>query len=193
MIDPDLSHGDPTHLASLFDLEAEKTRRWGDGDLAAILRHQLRTALGPGLGRPDRRRADRGHADRGRADRRLDPSDQPATPDPARPQEGDRRHDAQTFGDLFQHPDPPLDLLRRVKEFAKAADADSGAPLPTPVATVLYYGAIVAALLRHGARISALGDEDLRYGVSWSINQPWLDDGTRSLFHQALEVLGRTA
>lgn len=94
-----------------------------------------------------------------------------------------------SLGDLLADPNPPLELLELTKEFAKASDGRSDAPLPPPVATVLYYAAILAALLRHGRRITRLPDRALRDGVAWALRRPWLDAGTRRLFREAAERL----
>src|SRR5205823_4989142 len=84
-----------------------------------------------------------------------------------------------SFGDLLSHPRPPLELLELTKEFAKTSDTRASSPLPPEVATVLYYAAIVAARLRHGAGITGLGARDLRDGIAWALRQPWLDGRVR--------------
>src|SRR5881394_3493412 len=50
------------------------------------------------------------------------------------------------FSDLFQQPNPPLDLLMRAKEFAKRCDSDHSRPLPPAIASALYYCALAAGL-----------------------------------------------
>jgi hypothetical protein len=94
-----------------------------------------------------------------------------------------------SFGDLFRHPSPPLDLLRLTKEFAKASDDRVEDPLPPEIATVLYYGVIAVALVRHGQRISSLDDGRLREGIEWVLGQPWVDSETRRVFAEAAGVL----
>jgi hypothetical protein len=133
-------------------------------DRAVILRHQLAAPLGEELSSPICGAA-------GRADPlvNLDPS-------------------LKTFADLLHHESPPLDLLKRTKEFAKSCRADPDL-LPPEVATLLYYAAIVVARLRHDQRITELDDEKLRKGVEWAIEQAWLDQPTRTLFREGLERL----
>jgi len=92
----------------------------------------------------------------------------------------------ETFGDLLRRPDPPLDLLKRTKDFAKAHRDDPNSSLPDEIATVVYFAGIGAALARHGARISELDDGRLRRGLQWAIDQPWVDEQTRSLLREAL-------
>ena len=93
-----------------------------------------------------------------------------------------------TFGDLLQHRDPPLELLRLTKELAKAARNDDGAELPQPIATALYYAAIIVARLRCGQTITSIDAGAIRRAIEWVMAQPWLDRPTAELFEQGLEV-----
>jgi len=90
-----------------------------------------------------------------------------------------------TFGDLLHHPQPPLEMLQRVKRFAKACKVKAEGPLPPEVATVLYFASIVVALLRCEARISELDNKAIRTGTEWALAQTWLDQPTRSIFEEA--------
>jgi hypothetical protein len=58
--------------------------------------------------------------------------------------------------------------------------------LPPEVATLLYYAAILVARRRHGQRITQLDDNSLRSGVEWSLQQPWVDQRTKSLFQEGI-------
>jgi len=87
-----------------------------------------------------------------------------------------------TYRDLFQHPRPPLDLLRLVKEFGKAQQAPSEAALPREIALALYYTSILVARVRLGERISSLSDAALRQATDWLLAQDWVDESTRELF-----------
>jgi hypothetical protein len=94
------------------------------------------------------------------------------------------------FGDLFRHPNPPVELLEYTKQLAKRAPHRPDSPMQK-VSTVLYYTSIVAALLHCGGRrITGLDDAALQYGFHWVLEQPWLDPYTRRLFTQAMAQLG---
>lgn len=97
--------------------------------------------------------------------------------------------DPLTLADLLHHPQPPLDLLRRVKDFAKFNRFDAASPLPPEVALLLYYGTIAVALIRLNQRITHLSDEDLRDGLAWVLRQPWVDERTLCLFRDGLDHL----
>jgi hypothetical protein len=94
-----------------------------------------------------------------------------------------------TFGSLLFDENPPLPLLRLMKEFAKSSDKGLHNPLPPPVATVLYYAAILAARIRHGAQISALTQQELESGLAWALRQRWIDERTRGFFRLGLDIL----
>ncbi len=96
-----------------------------------------------------------------------------------------------TFGDLFQHPHPPMELLQEVKDFAKANRDHPESLLPPEISSLLYYASIAAALLRCGHRISRLDDVALRQGIEWALAQPGLDEKTLTLLKAGLEFLPR--
>ena len=148
-------NSEPGSLASILEVGWETGRPWGEGDLAAVLRHQYAAPLGCDLGTAGE--------DTG-----------------AGPPAG-----IKTFGDLLHHPAPPVELLVLAKDFAKASRADPHAALPKEVAAVLYFAAIVVARRRCGARISQLRPEELRAGAEWVMAQPWVDPATRRLFESA--------
>lgn len=94
-----------------------------------------------------------------------------------------------TFGCLFADSKPPLELLCQVKDFAKINREHPDSALPKEIATMLDYASIVAALLRHGQRITSLDNSALGEGMTWAEEQPWLDEMTRALFEEGRAVL----
>ena len=152
----------PARLAEMMTLDPTPPRLWSPEELGIILRHQLAVPLEFDLG---------------------DLSKDSATIAGPRPML------STTFNDLLHHRKPLLSMLQRVKRFAKACKSDPKGPLPEEVATVLYYAAVVAALLHCRQRITTLTDAALRQGVEWVLAQPWVDDLTRSLFRDALSRL----
>jgi hypothetical protein len=157
----------PDSLAALLAVGAAGDRVWEPGELSAVLRHQMAApleadvaVLGPGT-------AERVRALCAAAGGRLE-----------------------TFGDLFHHRAPPLELLVLVKHLAKAARDDPQLLLPKEVAAVLYFAAIAVAETRCGARITRLGEREVRAGVRWALALPWLDPATGALFEGAA---GRSA
>jgi DNA-directed RNA polymerase specialized sigma24 family protein len=95
-----------------------------------------------------------------------------------------------SFGDVFTHPQPLVDLLELIKDFAKEHRTDKESPLPRDVATVLYYASIAVALGRCGQRITRHDDATLRQGFQWGIDQPWVDERIRHLLRTGLRSLG---
>ena len=57
------------------------------------------------------------------------------------------------------------------------------------VAAALYYTSYAAALACAQKRLGGLGDEDLKRGFKWLLDQPWLDESTHSLIAKANMLL----
>jgi hypothetical protein len=94
-----------------------------------------------------------------------------------------------SFADLFNHSNPPVQLLQLVKDFAKTNLDHPESGLPREIATALYYASIAAALVRLDKRISKLSDTDLQRGLRLTRDQTWLDERTRSLLAEALKKI----
>lgn len=156
----------PAKLAKLIDSIYASGRVWRSEELGEVLRHQLEAPLeleGPS------------------------PSDLSAA---AKPGEDSASSEIRTLADIFQHPDPPLKLLDLAKEFAKSNRERPDSPLPPEVATVIYFAAIAAALVRCGSRITALDDKSIRAGLEWVRAQSWIDPQTRELCSEARRFVG---
>jgi hypothetical protein len=154
-------------LAKMMDTGGDGDDLWREEDLGAILAHQLAAAVEFDLGATAAPSAEQG---RGLS----------ATASPS----------IKTFGDLFfSHPSPPVELLRLAKQFAKEHRRGSRAPMPDEVSTVLYFLAIVVAMLKYRTRISGLDDEALRHGLDWALGRSWLDDNSRQVFGEARKTL----
>lgn len=95
----------------------------------------------------------------------------------------------ETYRDLFDHPQPPLELLQLVKRYAKAAPDDAASPLPQEIAALLYFTSIAAARVRCGQNITTLDGKTLREGMQWLLDQPWVVGSTSDLLRQCIELL----
>ena len=96
-----------------------------------------------------------------------------------------------SLGNLLAFPNPPVELLKITKDFAKACRQNPHSPMPQEFASVLYFTSIAAALVRCGCRITGLTSEALAEGFHWVLAQPWLDDSTRTLIEEGLKLLTR--
>lgn len=163
-------HSDPARLSAMLAPELPLTV-WEPGELAAVLRHQLAAPLeftAPAADEPAHRAAP------------LQPPGDAAAPSVGLPQ---------TFGALLQGPEPSIELLIRLKTFAKPFVTTAKGVLPREIAAVLYYGAIIRARTCHGQRISELDDASLRYGLEGMLRCDWLDQATRGLIEEGLRSL----
>ena len=159
-----MARSEARSLAAFMAAGAESSRLWRPEEVAAIFRHQMAAAALIDL----------------------------AGFDPAMAARLRTLTDAQglllkSFGDLFQHPAPPVELLELTKSFAKANMNQAESALPGEVAAALYYLSIASALARLNQRISRLSDADLRRGFLWTKGQPWVDGAMRQLLGVALE------
>ena len=161
-----LLDSDPHALAALLDAGSDDDRIWNPAELEAILKHQLSAPIEVDLVSLERHLAAR---------LRLAASSHGLL--------------LRSFGDLLHHPNPPLELLKLTKDFAKACRLSRGGPLPREIATVLYFASIVAALVRCQRRITRLSDADTRHGVEQCLAQSWLDAATRQLLDEGLKAL----
>jgi hypothetical protein len=153
----------PKSLAALLESSGERARLWRPDELGAIFRHQMSAPV----------LVDLGGYDTGTALRLQKLSDAQGLL-------------LKSFSDLFHHPAPPLELLEATKNFAKANMDNAESTLPSEVASALYYTSIAAAFVRLDTRISRLSDTDLRRGLLWAKEQPWLDHPTQELLLTAI-------
>ncbi len=93
------------------------------------------------------------------------------------------------FGELLGHSQPPVELLRLTKEFAKQTLKDSEDAQLKDVATALYCASYAAGMTRCQTRIGGLDDEELDRAFQWALNRPWLDEGTKKLIADARRLL----
>lgn len=94
-----------------------------------------------------------------------------------------------SFGDLLEHPHPPLTLLVLTKEFAKRCLSSSNGVVPHDVARVLYFASIAAALDRCGLRITKLGDKQIADGMTWALSLDWIPSGARAILSAGIEAI----
>jgi hypothetical protein len=162
----DIHNTDARLLARLIDTEGSAHRLWSPEELGAIFRHEISAPVEYSLEGVDS--AVRGGLARLCASHGLL---------------------IRSIADLLNHPNPPVELLALTKDYAKASREHPEGVLPPEVATVLYFACIAAALVRCGRHITELADESVRHGMEWGASIPWLDDGTRALFMEALRFL----
>jgi len=169
---PLLSGTEPRRLAALFSLDTSPKKLWHTAELGAMIRHQLEVPL---------------DLDACWDDREVPETTVGSTSLGSR---SSILPYCRTLSGLLRDPKPPLELLRRVKEFAKTASKHADFPLPEELATVLYGTAIALGLLRHEKRITGLDDEGIRLCLEWITDQPWLPDELRAPLAEAGDTLG---
>jgi len=164
MTEPNVHGTDPQRLSRLWACDSDDLVEWQPDELAAIFKHLLDSPL-----------VDEVEAVRPRLAEKL----RQCSVSP-----GEAFH---TFGDLFGGEQPPLDLLKLVKEFCKYVEDDES--LPADVAFVLYAAVISAALVRLDERITSADDRSLRSRIQWAGTREWIDAEMKTLFEEALARL----
>jgi hypothetical protein len=152
---------DPRALSSMLEFQ-EHQHTWSADDLRAMVGHQLAAPLHLSLGALS--------AEVSHQIRQIRPALNPLL----------------SLDQLLRHEQPPLELLKLVKRFAKICMGDQENPLPSEIVMVLYYASIAAALVRLGKPITRLPVESLRHGMSWLLDQRWLTQELRNLLNDAL-------
>ena len=163
---PTIRQSDPAALAQLLQPNITDHPPWDEGDLWAILQHQLAAPLAFELDDELRQQTEQTMIS-----------------------SGIRHDEPDCYGTLLAGHSPPVDQLRAMKNFAKACMKRQDAPLPDQVAGVIYYGSIAAALVNCSTRISQLTDDDLRTGFHWVLEKKWVDADVRTLIEAALQAL----
>jgi hypothetical protein len=156
-------HGAPDRLARLMAVVEDAEVGWKVEDLAAILAHQLQAHVGFELENL----------------RYQSPAVYSRV----------EAAGVRSFQQLFEHSDPPLELLRMTKDFARAHSAHPESSLAKEIVTTLYFASVSLAMVRHQVRITQLNDPELRQGITWCLAQAWMQPGLQRIFRQALEVL----
>lgn len=150
-------------IANLLRPEKGQATTWTPAELQSVIVHQLSAPLAVDLGSGAQVKAEA-----------LDDPDGPPL---------------ETFGQLLQHPAPPVALLESAKSFFKTRRHTLRHELPTEVYTVLYYACIAAGMARCRLRLTSLADTELKQGLSWSVAREWLPDSLRNLFNVALQAM----
>lgn len=115
-------------------------------------------------------------------------SDSPARDPSPIPGETSSGAPIRSYRDLLHHPTPPLELLIKTKEYAKANETLASRLLPREICTVLYLAAIVVADVRLNTRIARVTQTKIRSGIEWALAEDWLDDQTKGLFRAWVDL-----
>ncbi len=159
------SDRDTRMLETLLSPGFEQQRVWQPEELGAMLEHQWGAPLEADLGAlpPQQARLLTRLCD---ADRLL----------------------LKSYGDIFSHPMPPVEILEMIKDYAKRNMASADVELPEDIAKLLYVLSIVVARLRCGKRITSQPDAVIRRNLEAVLAQPWMTPPVVKLLHEGLGV-----
>ena len=166
MTNPNMKTRDSRMLEALLDPEFEQRRTWHPEELGSILEHQWNVPLTADLGGmpPDRSQMLARLCD---ADGLL----------------------LKSYGDIFRHPMPPIELLQMIKDYAKRNMAAGDRGLPEEIAQLLYVLSVAVARVRCGQRITTQSDDALRANIETVLAQPWVTPPVVTILREALTLL----
>lgn len=154
-------------LEATLDPDLEERRAWHPQELAAILNHQWNAPLEADLGgvSPERSRLLRCLCE---ADQLL----------------------IKSYGDVFSHPMPPIEILEMIKDYAKRNLARPDRELPEGIAEVLYTLSVVIARVRCNQRITSQDDEAVRRNIRSVLARSWVTQPVIDLLREGLQAFG---
>lgn len=95
-----------------------------------------------------------------------------------------------SLGEVLRHPQPGVELLDVVKQFAKDNSKTPDSPLAAHVAVLLYFLCIACGLVRHGARLTTHSEGQLRDYFHQLLCNNWIEEEWKSLLREARNSLG---
>ncbi len=98
-----------------------------------------------------------------------------------------------TLRELMGDETPPIELLRRVKDWVNICRIGNDPMFPALLANGLYFLILAVAFVKGGHRITGLRDRELKAGYQWLLDQSWLEPEFHSLVQLAsdkMEVSG---
>ena len=106
---------------------------------------------------------------------------------------GNDTSEIETLGEIFQHANPPMFLLKAIKRMAKKYFSKHSSKLSSSNAKVLYFAVVAITIVRYGVdstrRISSLSDKELRINLLRALKREENQRVLLSLFHEALDSL----
>ena len=151
-------------LAKLLELDDDEPSLWTDEHLTASFEHQLATPLREPLAQ---------------ISPRLNARLALMVSEDAIP--------IVTFGDLFGHPNPPIEILRAVKDWSTRCMQEKSCDAPPQIAPVIYLASVAAALLRCRERITHSDNTDLQVTFRQALGAKWVGPQIRGLFVETLD------
>ena len=159
---------DAQRLLQIIGVNENTATEWALTDIASIFRHQMNAPLDFDLSAEGPQGATAGST----------------------PIEGDNRG-ITTFGELFRHPAPPIELLKLSKGFFKRIVATHPKnSAEHQVAYVSYLLSVILARRCHGKRISDLKDSTLITGLDWALTQTWVEKSIHKVLRDARPTFG---
>jgi hypothetical protein len=102
---------------------------------------------------------------------------------------GSKKLLVQSIQDVLVHPKPPLSLVEKVKDYARATQLAEDSQHTPQVMLVIYYACIAVGLIRYGKRIAKMSDDEMLASFRWAGQQPWIEPRVAALLQEAATLL----
>ena len=156
----------PESLARMLALDDAVGELWSPAEMRVMWQHQLSAPVGVDLGI-------------GAASNTCEPDHSSML----------KPFLSRSFGELLADQQPPLALLKQVKDFAKGTFRTGEDAQLRGVGAALYYAAYAAGMVRCQQRLGGMRDGELKRGFKWALSLDWLDEPSRKLIGQASDSL----
>lgn len=93
--------------------------------------------------------------------------------------------DDKSLDEILLSPQSDLELIRAIKEGSKTLSCTLDSQSETALARTIYFAAIAAALVHHGAKITQMTDEALAEALALLSEKPWMTPELIELFSRA--------
>jgi hypothetical protein len=164
----EVSNSSVAQLSQLLDL-ADQLDEWKEQDLPSMLLHQFSAPIDSDLRRQELASG--------------------ASQSREKTLTGAASIQIVTFRDLFNQPDPSLELLKLAKEFFKWRTRALRKDSPEWRVAYLFYLLTLLAAGKNASLMSSLSPKALLQGVKWALEQSWIDPQTRKFILTACERL----
>ena len=93
------------------------------------------------------------------------------------------------LGEVLTNPESDLEIIGKIKRFAKKLSSQEKSGAQHDVAVAVYYAAIAGALLFHKMKITTHSDETLKAMFEKFSSKPWMSKELARLFAKAAKTI----
>lgn len=97
-------------------------------------------------------------------------------------------HGGKSLGDVLNDPESDLDMIKKVRRYAKKMASQKKTDVEHAVDVAVYFAAIANALVFHDVKITTHSYQSLETSLEKLIDKPWMSSDLTRLFAKARKV-----